>query len=75
VPPPPPGPDEPELALLVVTSGITGPTRKLRVGPPHAGMTWAGITVGTEPTEVPADRVAGLFEAAQGAGVDLILEA
>ena len=38
-------------------------------------MTWAGYTIGTGPTTVPASAVPGLFEAAQNAGVNLILEA
>ena len=47
----------------------------LRVGPPHESMTWAGITVTALPTEVPASALAGLYEAAGNAGVNLILEA
>jgi len=70
------GPDVPEIPLLIVGAApAAGRTVTLRVGPPHESMTWAGITVTGLPAEVPADRVAGLFEAAQNAGVDLILEA
>jgi hypothetical protein len=38
-------------------------------------MTWAGITITDQPTDVPADMVAGLLDAANGAGIDLTLEA
>jgi hypothetical protein len=46
----------------------------MRVLPPHSAMTWAGHTVTSEPTEVPASAVAGLHEAALNAGVNLIQE-
>jgi hypothetical protein len=69
------GPDVPEIPLLVVRPPGTGDTVRLRVGPPHASLTWAGITVTDLPTEVPASAMAGLYEAAGNAGVNLILEA
>ena len=47
----------------------------LRVLPPHSSMTYGGITVTDQPTEVPASAVPGLYEAAQNAGVNLIQEA
>jgi len=68
-------PDVPEIPLLVVGAASTGATVTLRVGPPHASLTWAGITVTDLPTEVPASTMAGLYEAAGNAGVNLILEA
>ena len=46
----------------------------MRVLPPHSSMTWAGHTVTSEPTEVPASAVPGLTEAALNAGVNLIQE-
>ncbi len=47
----------------------------LRVLPPHSSMTYGGITVTSQPTEVPASAVPGLHEAAQNAGVNLTQEA
>ncbi len=70
------GPDVPEIPLLIVGAApAAGRTVTLRVGPPHESMTWAGITVTVLPTEVPASSMAGLYEAAGNAGVNLILEA
>lgn len=47
----------------------------LRVLPPHSSMTWGGITVTDEPTQVPASAVPGLQDAAAAAGVNLSMEA
>jgi hypothetical protein len=46
----------------------------MRVLAPHSSMTWAGHTVTSEPTTVPASAVPGLQEAAINAGVKLIQE-
>lgn len=52
-------------------AGVSGPPARLKVEPPHSEVHHAGIVIGTEFTEVPANRVAALMEAAEGAGVTL----
>ena len=64
---------EDELAKIRAEA-ITGLKAVLRVLPPHSSMTWAGHTVTSDPTEVPASAVPGLSEAAMNAGVKLIQE-
>lgn len=65
---------EAELAKIR-SEAIAGLKAILRVLPPHSSMTYGGITVTDQPTEVPAHAVAGLSEAAANAGVKLIQEA
>ena len=64
---------EGELAQLRADA-IAGEKAILRVLAPHSSMTWNGITVTDEPTQVPAHAVAGLTEAAASAGVNLTQE-
>jgi hypothetical protein len=46
-------------------------TVRLRVLPPHDSFTVAGISVGEDPTEVPAGAVVRLMSAAADAGVTI----
>jgi hypothetical protein len=64
---------EAELARIR-SAAVTGLKVLLRVGKPHVSMTYGGITVTDQPTEVPARHVPALQEAAANAGVDLIQE-
>ena len=43
----------------------------MRVLPPHVLFTHAGVTVGTEPTPVPARLASAMADAAADAGVNL----
>jgi class 3 adenylate cyclase len=49
-------------------------TVTLSVQPPHESFTYGGVTVGTDPTEVPASAVPGLMQSASEAGVTLTEE-
>jgi hypothetical protein len=53
---------------------IGGVKTLLKVLAPHSSFTHGGITVGTEPTPVPAQAVPRLMEAAGEAGVNLAEE-
>jgi hypothetical protein len=46
----------------------------LKVWPPHSSMTHGGVTVGSEPTEVPAHMVSAVMTAAEEAGVKITQE-
>jgi hypothetical protein len=62
-----------ELAKIRAEA-IGGAKTLLRVLAPHSAFTHGGITVGTEPTPVPAHAVPRLMEAAGEAGVNLAEE-
>ena len=64
---------EAQLAELRADA-IAGEKAVMRVLAPHSSMTWNGITVTDEPTQVPAHAVPGLQEAAGNAGVELVQE-
>jgi hypothetical protein len=53
---------------------VSGAKALVRVLAPHSAFTHGGITVGTEPTQVPAQAVPRLMEAAAEAGVNLAEE-
>lgn len=46
-------------------------TERLRVLPPHVSMTYGGITIGPEFTEVPGNLAGALASAAASAGVEI----
>ena len=61
---------EAELAMLRAAA-VTGEHVLLRVLRPHVSFTYAGRTVGTEPTPVPARAVSEMTQAADRSGVTL----
>lgn len=61
---------EAELARLR-SAAVAGAKVLLRVKPPHSSFTYAGRTVGTEPTPVPAHAVSEMTQAADRSGVTL----
>ena len=61
---------EAELARLR-NAAVAGVKVLLRVLPPHSSFTYAGRTVGTEPTPVPAHAVSEMTQAADRSGVTL----
>ena len=64
---------ENELGKLRAAA-ISGLKVLLRVGKPHDSLTYGGITITAEPTEVPARHAPAMQEAAARAGVTLIQE-
>jgi hypothetical protein len=64
---------EAELAKIR-DSAIQGARVLMQIvkGSPHSSITFAGVTVGTDPTPVPAHVAPALAEAAATAGVQLI---
>lgn len=78
--PAPAVPDDPQqrveklrAQLAVAEAAVPPPpgTVRLVVMPPHDSFTVAGITVGEDPTTVPAGAVQRLMSAASGAGVTI----
>ena len=64
-----------EAELAKIRAGAMQGARvlmRIAEGSPHSSITFAGVTVGTEPTPVPAHVAPALAEAAATAGVDLI---
>jgi len=61
---------ERELAKIRADA-VAGAKVLLRVLAPHSAFTHAGVTVGTEPTPVPARLAPAITEAAADAGVEL----
>lgn len=61
---------ETELARLRADA-VAGAKVLLRVLGPHIAFTFAGHTVGTDPTPVPANLAGAITEAAADAGVKL----
>lgn len=61
---------EAELAQIRVAA-VPGPTVRMRVLPPHDTFTRGSVTVGRDPTPVPAGFLALLQQAADEAGVKI----
>lgn len=59
-----------ELARIRAEA-LAGAKTLMKVGPPHAEFTFAGVTVGSDPTPVPEALVLPLLTAAAEAGVTL----
>ncbi len=57
----------------VAAAPSTGAIR-LKVEPPHSSMTYGGVVIGTEYTEVPLSHLGPLTQAAADAGVTLTQE-
>jgi hypothetical protein len=51
-----------------------GKTVRLRVGGPHSSMSYGGVTITSEFSDVPVHHQAALSQAAADAGVELIQE-
>jgi len=64
-----------EAELAKIRAGAVKGARvlmRIAEGSPHSAITFAGVTVGTDPTPVPAHVAPALAEAAATAGVQLI---
>jgi len=69
--------EEAELGRLLAQreAAAAGPDPvRLKVEPPHAALTYGGVTVASEFTTVPSSMVAAVTEAAAEAGVKITQE-
>jgi hypothetical protein len=60
--------------LKAAGSGSAGPVQRLKVEPPHSSITFGGVTVGTDYTDVPAPVAADIVSEASAAGVTITQE-
>lgn len=65
---------ERRLGELKAGSSEPGQVQRLKVEPPHSAITFGGVTVGTDYTDVPAAVAADLVSEAAAAGVTITQE-
>jgi hypothetical protein len=63
-----------ELKAKVAAASGDSPVSRLKVEPPHSSITFGGVTVGTEFTDVPSAAAADLVSEAAAAGVTITQE-
>lgn len=69
--------EEIELGELIIRrdeAEAGADAQQMKVEPPHASISYGGVTVGTEYTTVPGHMVAGIATAADEAGVTITIQ-